>query len=683
MMRRLDLALSAIVVLVLAACTKSPLQSPQLAMIPMPDGVHLAADIYLPAKSDGPYPVLLEYLPYRRVESRARNLQLYSYFLERGYAVARVDIRGTGNSEGRLIPYEYSAEELDDGEVVIDWLAKQDFANGNVALFGISWGGFNAIQLAGRNPPALKAFIAVDATEDLYQEDVHYIDGILHVDSWLMSQEVDNARPGAPEFEIDQAYFENRFDTEPWTLSYLRHQRYDAFWNRESIRDIHRKIRIPSLHIGGWYDGYRDSLPRMLESLNAPAKAIIGPWTHAFPHDPWPNPGMEWRDEAVQFLDHWLRGVDNGYHDGPELVAYLRNWHPPQTNLEYINGRWQNIAVWPPANRDTLTLRAQGDHSLTTSTSTDAAVHALQYRPSKGIEAGGPVMWWGDIAPDQRPTDAHSLVYDSEPLNEAVKILGLPLAELNVAASASRANWFVRLSDVAPDGQVTLITGAGFNGTHRDSASEPQDIVAGEFFPLDIELHFTSWVFAKGHRIRISVSNAQWPMFWPTPEPMTTELRVGGDSGARITLPLLPADSAPAADFLPPADNPALDGYATLDSGNASGYGEVSAIKRDPKTNEAVVTLENASSSRFPWGIETWRESIEHRTSDEQPQNTSVRGQHSIEVQLADRTLLWEGELHLRSDRNNLYYDFQRRLSQDGKQIRQKRWTETIPRDYQ
>src|SRR5690606_34172216 len=188
------------------------------AWIPMPDGVRLSADLYLPegAAPDERFPVLLEYLPYRKAESRSRNYALYSYFVERGYIVARVDIRGTGESEGRLVPYEYSDIETADGRHVIAWLAALPRANGKVGMFGISWGGFNAIQMAMLEPPALQAIIAVDATEDLYQEDVHYMDGIMHVDSWEMSQDLYNALPPAPDYVIDEAYFANRFDTDPW-----------------------------------------------------------------------------------------------------------------------------------------------------------------------------------------------------------------------------------------------------------------------------------------------------------------------------------------------------------------------------------------------------------------------------------------------------------------------------------
>ena len=417
--------------------------------IAMPDGVRLAADLYMPDGGDTGenFPVLLEYLPYRKTEARSRNLSLYSYFVERGYIVARVDIRGTGNSEGRVIPYEYSDIEQDDGEIVIDWLSKQDWSNGNVGMFGISWGGFNAIQLAVRNPPALKAIIAVDATEDLYQDDVHFMDGIMHLDSWEMSQDLANARPGAPDYVIDDDNFKNRFDTEPWMVTYKNQQRDGPFWDRASARDKYDKIKIPSFHIGGWYDGYRDSLPRMLENVAAPIKALIGPWSHTYPNSPYPNPGMEWRYEAVRWYDQWLKGKDTGIMDEPQFAVYVRDWHPPGPYLENAPGKWRFEDSWPIERTDHRRYYPQDNHTLADQPSGDT-VHRLRYVPTIGLEAGGPVMWWGDVAHDQRPTDAFSLVYDSDPLENDTEILGMPKAIIKVSADATRANWFVRVSDV-------------------------------------------------------------------------------------------------------------------------------------------------------------------------------------------------------------------------------------------
>jgi putative CocE/NonD family hydrolase len=364
------------------------------AWIPLPDGVRLAADLFVPTGGEAGerFPVLLEYLPYRKSESRGGNYAMYSYFVRRGYIVARVDIRGTGNSEGRLIAHEYTDQENDDGEVVIDWLSKQPFSNGNVGMFGISWGGFNSIHLAMRNPPALKAIIAVDATDDLFQDDVHFMDGIMHVDSWEMSQDLDNARPGAPDYVIDEDYFRNRFDTPPWMLTYKRQQRDGPFWDRTSLNARYDSIRVPTFVIGGWYDGYRDSVPRMLEHLQAPVKAIVGPWSHYYPHDASPKPRMEWRHEAVRWYDYWLKGRDTGILDEPRFAVFVRRWHPPGPVLDEVEGDWRWEEGWPIERIRERTLYPQPNHDLADE-APPRETHRLRYAATTGVEAGGPVMW--------------------------------------------------------------------------------------------------------------------------------------------------------------------------------------------------------------------------------------------------------------------------------------------------
>ena len=656
----------------------------QEARIPLPDGVRLAADLFMPSggAAGERFPVLLEYLPYRKDEGRGRNYPLYSYFVRRGYVVARVDIRGTGNSEGKLIPYEYSDRENEDGEVVIDWLSKQPFSNGNVGMFGISWGGFNSIHMAMRNPPALKAIIAVDATDDLYQDDVHYIDGIIHVDSWEMSQDLDNSRPGAPDFVIDEEYFRNRFDTRPWMMTYKRQQRDGEFWDRTALKARYDSIRVPSFLIGGWYDGYRDSVPRMLEHLKAPVKALVGPWSHAYPHDAYPKPRMEWRHEAVRWFDHWLKGRDTGILKEPRFAVFIRRWHPPGPVLEEAAGEWRWEEGWPIARIRSRAFHPQPDRSLSEAAPKNGA-HLLRYLASTGIEACGPVMWWGDVAPDQRPTDAFSLVYDTEPVGEDTEILGLPRALLKVSTDAPLSHWFARLSDVAPDGTVTQVAGAGFNGAHRESARRPRALVPGQSVSLDIEMHFTSWVFQKGHRIRLSIGNSQWPMFWPSPHPATTTLHLGGENPSRLILPVVPFEKRPKPAFLPSAEDPLLPGYRSLDEGNISGYGEIAEVVRNhPGKSTRVVAL-NGGAYQFPWGIERNWETITHETRDEHPEATSILGEHRTTVELKDRTLTWEGRTSFRSDLKNFYYSYTRRLLRDGELVREKTWEDTIPRDYQ
>ena len=653
--------------------------------ITMSDGIRLAADIYWPAGADKKdrFPILLEYLPYRKDENRARNYSLYSYFLEHGYLVVRVDMRGTGNSEGITIPYEYSDIELDDGEEVIDWLSQQEWSTGSVGMFGISWGGFNSIQMAMRNPPALKAFVALMATEYLYQEDVHYMDGIMVAgDSWMMSNDLYNSLPGAPDFKMDEEWLRNRFNVEPSVYTYMRQQRDGAFWDRASARGQYEKIRVPGYHIGGWYDGYRNSLPRMLENVQAPVKAMIGPWDHYFPHNAWPKPQIEWRHEAVRWFDQWLKGEDTGILKEPAFAVYVRNYHPPDPDLDQVHGYWRWEDGWPIERIENHSWYAHADHSLSTEPAGNAT-HSMTYKPSIGLEGGGPTMWWGSIAPDQQPMDEYSLVYDSEILDAPLEILGRPIARLRVSANATRANWVVRVSDVAPDGQVTQVVGAAFNGTHRISAREPSDIVPGEDFDLNIDLHFTSWVFPKGHRIRIAVSNAIWPMLWPTPMQMKSTLAIGGNNGARIDLPVILPGEEYTPNFKEPSSNPALSGYEFIDSWNISGYAAINSIQQDPETGEAFGVATNTGATQYPWGIERFEEEIEHRTSDENPAYTSVVGRYKITEELKDRTLDFEQNVEFKSDEDNFYLTFHRWVSVNGELYKEKAWQEVIPRDFQ
>jgi predicted acyl esterase len=669
------------------------------ASIPMPDGVRLAADLWMPSdavtKKPARHPVLLEYLPYRKTEARGDRLSLYAYFVRRGYVVARVDIRGTGNSEGVLIPYEYSDIENQDGDAVIAWLAAQKFSTGKVGMFGISWGGFNSIHMAMRNPPALGAIIAVDATDDLYEDDVHFMDGGIHVDSWEMSMDLANAMPGAPGYVIDERLFADRFDQRPWMFTYKKQQRDGPFWDRTTLKRRYESIRVPTFVIGGWYDGYRDSVPRMLEHVKAPMKAIVGPWSHCFPHDAYPKPGIEWRHEAVRWFDRWLKGKKTGIDTEPRLAVFGRRWHPPGPRLEGdAPGEWRYEDGWPLARAREQVLYPRADHTLADAPGSTGApgpgppgsaatVHELRYVATSGVEIGGPVMWWGDVAPDQRPSDAYSLVYDSPPMKEEVEILGLPHAVLDVTADAPLARWFARLSDVAPDGTVTLVAGAGFNGAHRDSSRDPKAIEPGRAFTLDIEMHFTSWVFAPGHRMRLAVSNAMWPMIWPTPHPMTTTLRLGGAQGTRLRLPIVPRGDRPHPTFLPPEKDETLEGFGVLETGTASGYGEIETVERHPPTGAARLVATNGGGTRFPWGTQHETESIVHEASDAHPEAASMTGDYSTTVTLPDRTLRFEARAVFRSDAKTFYLTYTRRLFRDGVLVREKTWDEPIPRDFQ
>src|SRR5438552_4394946 len=360
--------------------------------IPLSDGVRLAVNLFLPDEVAGgeSVPVLLEYLPYRKDDGLAeRDWDLYSYVTRVGYAGARVDIRGTGRSEGTVPVFEYSEQEWTDGDAVIAWLGAQPWCTGAVGMWGISWGGFNSIQMAMRSetPAALRAIVALEATDRLFKDDVHYVDGMMHVDEYAIMIDLLNAVSPAPDFPVDEGTLARRCDQSPWLLRRLRQQRDGPLWRRGSLSPHYDRLRVPAMLIGGWYDGYRDSVPRMLERCEVPVRAIVGPWNHTWPHDAMPGPEIEWRHEAVRWWDRWLKDDDNGVDREPPFAIYVRHWYRPGTDVAEIPGRWRLEDGWPLKRRQEQRLSLREDGTLAGPAS-PAGTHRLPYLPSAGVEAG-------------------------------------------------------------------------------------------------------------------------------------------------------------------------------------------------------------------------------------------------------------------------------------------------------
>jgi len=646
------------------------------AWIPMHDGVRLAAWLFKPADAAAgeKFPAILKLAPYRNDDNPGNigDCEVVRYWVSHGYVGACVDIRGTGRSEGHTPPREYSQQELNDGEEIIAWLARQPWSSGSVGVYGISWTGFNGLRLAMRHPPALKAVISAMSTEVLYNEDCHYTDGISTiVDEYNVGIDSENGRSPSPDFPTDEKTLENRFDNTPWTLVWMRHQRDSEFWH-ESQEPL-ESIQVPVFLIGGFLDTYRDTIPRWVSKVRSPLIALIGPWNHTFPDEANPAPGIEWKESlALRWWDKWLKGKETGIMSEPKLMAYMRHWYPPDPTINENAGEWRAEKGWPPQGQKIEDLYLRSDHSLNKNVSSEG-VHILKYVPSVGAEAG---EVWGEISPDQRPVDAYSLVYDSAPLEKEVAILGLPQVRLRASATAPQADWFIRLNDVAPDGQVTQITGGGLNGAQRDSMSDPKELEPGKIYSLRVPMRFTSWVFPVGHRIRVSISNAQWPMFWPTPYSMTTSLYVGGEQASRLLLPTVPlASPLPAPNFksLPPIkEATSVSPTWTL---QRSMFGKPTTIETGTK--------DYSRKRQWPWGDYSGFGFRRLEVSDNHPELASYTGQNEFKLQRPERDLHWHSEWDIHSDKTNFYYRFKRELQENGKLIREKEWKETIPRDHQ
>ena len=539
----------------------APVRTIAYTWIPMPDGTRLAARIWLPEDAEtAPVPAILDFLPYRQGDlMAARDAALYPHFAARGYACARVDLRGTGNSEGIILD-EYTPQELQDGCDVIAWLAAQPWCDGNVGMTGISWGGFNSLQVAALRPAALRAVLTLCASDDRYADDVHYRGGcLLAVDmlQWAVSMLVWNALPPDPAVAgaaWREQWLERLTVTPAFVEPWMSHQLRDGYWRHGSVREDYSAIEVPVYAVGGWSDGYTDAIPRLLAGLTGPRKGLIGPWSHAFPNDSVPGPEIGFLDEALRWWDHWLKGIDTGIMDEPMLRAWMQEYTPPAPHHRHWPGRWVAEPSWPPpgAARDRrLYLQASGRLDDRPG---DGEERTHRAEETAGLDAGSLTAdgGFGDWPGDQRGEDGRSLSFTSPPLEEPAEILGNPRVRLSLSSDRPGASIVARLCDVAPTGESLLVTRDLFNLTHREGHDRAVPLVPGEAVTVEFPLKIIAHRFDAGHRIRLSVSTTYWPWMWPHPEPVTLGMSCGADSFVDLPVREPRAEDDDLAPFGPP-----------------------------------------------------------------------------------------------------------------------------------
>jgi hypothetical protein len=542
--------------------------------ITLADGTRLAARIWIPdgAEAD-PVPAVFEFLPYRKRDGTApRDESTYPYFAQNRIAGVRVDIRGSGESSG-VIDGEYTELELANACELIDWIAAQPWSNGNVGMMGISWGGFNCLQVAALRPKPLKAVISISSTVDRYNDDVHYKNGC-HLGAnlgWAGVMQAYQSRSPDPELvgEAWRAMWMERLENNPnFALEWISHQRRDAFWRHGSICEDFAAVDIPALVIAGWADGYRNTPIKAIEGLGPKAKAIIGPWIHKYPHFAWPKPRMDFLGEAVRWWKRWLADAQNGAEDLPQLRAFRAEATlPPAPRREHEDGVWLAIEQWtPPANRP---FHVDAAGCLTSGSPVQDAPRPTYLRSplSTGTMAG---EWFtlspgADLAGDQRADDAGSLTFETVPFDEAFDILGRPELTLTLACPGDWSNICARLVDVHPDGTASRIGFGVLNLAHRDSSAAPALMPEGSV-PITMVLDACGYRLRPGHKLRLALSTSYWPTVLPSPRDPGVTINT-----ASIHLGLPYPENAQPVDVPAPSDPNPLPEYISHSAGS-DGY---------------------------------------------------------------------------------------------------------------
>lgn len=668
--------------------------------VPVRDGLELSANLWLPRRTAGgsptdgdtgdTFPAILEMIPYgkdnwRRNSDVARG----EWLAARGFALCRLDVRGTGSSPGVALD-EYTEAETLDGYDAVEWLAAQPWCNGKVGMWGISYGGFTSIQVAKLRPPHLRAILPMYATDDRYRDDVHIRGGCVTASEksqYAVSQLGMNAMPPDPAFRGAAWRDEWRARLEatpPWLFAWIREQTDGPYWRRGSLAPDYEALDCAVFQVAGWTDAYVDAAFRIAERCRkAPRRTLVGNWVHSFPDDAYPGPNLDWLHEMVRFFDRYLKGIDNGWDREPPLIWYEHEWAAPEAFPRSWPGRWRAAAGMPVDGIRPLELHLGA--GLLTAVPVESAADGVDALPHRATVGTAGALSWGagghpnGLARDLRPDEIRGLTWTSPPLDAALSVIGVPEAVLHLSATMPVATCVVRLSEVSPAGISALVATGVLNLTHRGSDTDPEPLEPGRVEEVRIPLRTTGYRFSPGHRIRLTVLTSYWPVLWPSP--YVGELRVhrGPATPSRLVLPVLP-DGTPEPAVPPFRTDPA--GVRTVGAEEEEEEeAPVWRIEEDVIGAAVTVTIGEGGASILEDGSRVYSsEQLRLRVSDVDPAHASLD---------SDVHYRWTGPGfdtairatgRIASDETAFEVTVDLGVQLDGDPFFARRWSERIPR---
>jgi putative CocE/NonD family hydrolase len=630
-------------------------------LIPLKDGASLSADLYRPAGS-AKFPALMSFYPYHKDDMIGASFEASRrYFAQRGYAHLLIDFRGLGGSDGVAWEAMHRNEGVDGAEAC-EWIARQSWCDGNVGMWGLSYGGISSLKVAAENPPHLKAIIPIQGSANIYADYIapggcrSLLGSYGAWGSFMLAMNLMPPTNTDRDGRWYRVWMDRLEKSVPYVLPWFEHHDFDEYWSSKAVDPA--KITIPTFIIGGWRDIFPEGMPALYPHLRGPKKLLMGPWMHGLP-DGSPYDAIEFLPEMKRWFDHHVRGEKNGIEQDSPVTIHVQNSREGTA--------WRHEREWPIARAKAQTLFLGANGKLEPAADREEQGENYRANPTIGAAAGlwDPMALGVGLPQDQTDDDLKSLAFTTAPLSEDIEISGAPAAVIHAALTEGQdANLVAKLCDVDPDGGAALITTGWLKASHRTSGARRESLRIGEAYEFKIPLWSTSYRVPKGHQIRLSVSCSDFPHLWPDREKPEIRVFFGGKRASSISLPAVPAAKEPlrGMEIRPPAAPPP-----------PSAMRPIWKIERDLAANAVSVTTGMTNTIPLPQGGTM---GIDHavvaKVSEARPDTASVSGDTTMTIDLRD---VGKIKVHTESLVTQTGLMLTGRITMDGKSIFEKRWT--------
>jgi len=652
--------------------------------IQLKDGRKLSARMWQPTNNDFfPAPSILEYLPYRKRDGTAiRDEGNHPAFASQGYVCIRVDMPGQGDSDGLLLD-EYTEDELSTGEEIIQWISNQTWSNGNVGMIGISWGGFNGLQIAMRQPKSLKAIVTVCSTVDRYADDIHYMGGCLLTDNFAWSQQMlaYSSRPPDPSLRKDwKQVWNNRLENQPaHILTWLKHPTRDVFWKHGSVCEDWSSIKCAVLAVGGWADSYTNAPPQIVENLDCPRSAWIGPWEHKYPNIASIEPRGDFFKETIDWFNCFLK-KNKSDHSLPKMRAYINSFDSPNGKWKSRPGRWIKEKNWPSSNIQNIHYYLSKDQLSSSIGTGKININSPQNLGLTGGYNCPGMRIEHELPKDQSKDDNISVCFDTIPLKEDLEILGAPKLQIEFSTDKPNAYLVARICEVSPKGISERVAFRAFNLSHYNSHENPENLIAGKNYRTTFNLNYCGWRIKKGNKLRLALSTTYWPIIWPIAETANVKLNL---MNCNLIIPQRRKGLLPDLD-----ENQDIKNYTPAMKHNWKYLIKPSGTMSEKTNNNKEIIIKSydnfghlkSKDHGLEHHMQVWHE---YSIKKEDPLSASLIARWETFTKKDENEMLVKSEHNITCDKLNFICKLSLKAYLNNKIFHEKNWDEKIPRRWQ